>query len=134
MNILLFLTPKDDVIFEYENHSLRNLVEKMDAHNLTALPIINSKGKYVKTLSEGDILRFLKQNDLDLKGSENVKIKDIVARRDIKPVKIDCNVNELCNQSLNQNFIPVIDDTNIFIGIVTRSRILNYFLKSLDKK
>lgn len=128
MNILLFLLPKDDVVFEYKDHTLRNLVERMDVHNLTAIPIIDNKGKYVKTISEGDILRYLKNNNLDLKRSENVKISEIKPKRDVSPVKIDCNSDELCKQALNQNFIPVIDDTGIFIGIVTRAKIINYLL------
>ena len=128
MNILLLLLPKGEVVYEFRDHTLRNLVEKMDAHNLTALPIIDNHGKYVKTLSEGDVLRYLKHNDLDLKRSENVKISDINARRDIRPVTISCDSDELCKQALSQDFIPVIDDTGIFIGIVTLAKIMNYLL------
>lgn len=29
--------------------------------------------------------------------------------------------------SLNQNFVPVVDDNGIFIGIITRKSIIEYF-------
>ena len=131
MNVLLFLIPKDDVAYEFNNHTLRNLVEKMDAHNLTAIPIINNKGKYVMTISEGDVLRYLKNNDLNLKKCEDVKISELNPRRDIKAVKIDCETSEIYKQAMNQDFLPVIDDSGTFIGIVTRSRIINHLLSKI---
>ena len=35
-------------------------------------------------------------------------------------------VEELVLLAMNQNFVPVIDDRKVFIGIVTRSDILQY--------
>ncbi|MCF0246002.1 MAG: hypothetical protein HUJ55_04180, partial [Ileibacterium sp.] len=36
----------------------------------------------------------------------------------------------LLDASLHQNFVPIVDDRNIFIGIVTRQSIINYFISS----
>ena len=41
-------------------------------------------------------------------------------------------MEQLAHTAVNQNFIPVIDDDRIFIGIVTRKSILNYFLEPED--
>ena len=60
MNILLFLTPKKDVAYLYDDYSIRQALEKMEHHRYTAIPIINKKGEYVGTLTEGDILWYLK--------------------------------------------------------------------------
>ena len=35
-------------------------------------------------------------------------------------------MEDLVSVAAEQNFVPVIDDKNAFIGIVTRSRILRY--------
>ena len=43
-----------------------------------------------------------------------------------EPVNIDCKIEDLITTSMNQNFVPVIDDKNIFIGIVTRRDIIQY--------
>ena len=36
-------------------------------------------------------------------------------------------MEDLMEVAKNQNFVPVVDDTNHFIGIVTRKAIINYF-------
>ena len=35
-------------------------------------------------------------------------------------------MNELVEIAINQNFVPVLDDRNLFIGIVTRKDIMLY--------
>ena len=51
MNIL-FLTPKSDIAYIFENETLRQTLEKMDFWKFTCIPILNPDGKYVGTISE----------------------------------------------------------------------------------
>ena len=44
-----------------------------------------------------------------------------------EPVTADTSMEELISVALNQNFVPVIDDRGVFIGIVTRKEIMRYF-------
>ena len=41
-------------------------------------------------------------------------------------MNVNCNIEDLVMTSMNQNFVPVIDDNGIFIGIVTRKSIIEY--------
>ena len=36
-------------------------------------------------------------------------------------------------ESLEQNFIPLVDDNNIYIGIIKRREIIKYLSKNVDK-
>lgn len=57
MNILFFLTPKEEVAYIYDTDSLRQALEKMEHHSFAAVPIISrADGHYVGTLTEGDLL------------------------------------------------------------------------------
>ena len=47
----------------------------------------------------------------------------------MQPVRVDTRVEDLISVAAEQNFVPVIDDKGDFIGIVTRSRILRYYLQ-----
>ena len=44
-------------------------------------------------------------------------------------VDINCNMEDLVDTAMKQNFVPVLDDADNFIGIVRRSDILKYCYK-----
>ena len=87
MNILFFLTPKHDVDYIYDDFTLRQAMEKLEYHGYSALPVLNREGCYVGTLSEGDLLRAVKENyGLDLKAAENIRVSQIPRSRHIASV------------------------------------------------
>ena len=127
MNILFFLTPKSEVAYIYEDYTMRQVLEKMEYHRYSSIPIINREGKYVGTITEGDLLWDLKNRFfLDLKSIEDIRITDVKRRKDNRPVSIDANIEDLISKSMNQNFVPVVDDKETFIGIIKRRDIIEY--------
>ena len=134
MNILFFLTPKDTVEFIYDDFTLRQTIEKMEHHKYTAIPVLTKEGTYIGTITEGDILRLLKDKySLNLQEAEDFPIKQVPRRWHNNPVDINCNVEDLFLTAMAQNFIPVVDDKGKFIGIVTRKDILEYCFRNFKK-
>lgn len=132
MNILFFITPKSEVAYIYDDYTMRQALEKMEYHRYSAIPIINKDGEYVGTITEGDLLWTLKNDfNLNLQLIEDICISDIKRRMDNKPVSINANIEDLISKSMNQNFVPVIDDQNIFIGIIKRRDIIEYCYKKI---
>ena len=129
MNILFFLKHKENVEYITSEYTLRQVLEKLDIYGYTALPMLDEEGHYVDTVSEGDVLMHIKNNkELNLFDLENVSIRELKIRRSIKSINITSNMEDLLELTLNQNFVPVVDDLNHFIGIITRQSIINYFL------
>lgn len=127
MNILFFLTPKSEVAFIYDDQTLRQALEIMEYHRYTAIPIIDKRGKYIGTITEGDMLWGIKnQYNLSLKGAEKLPVTTIPRRSDNRPVSIDATMEDMIDKALNQNFVPVVDDQENFIGIITRKDIIRY--------
>ena len=127
MNILFFLTPKSEVEFVYEDYSLRQTIEKMEQSRYSEVPIINREGRYVGTITEGDLLWYVKDEcDLNLSKAENVKIAGIRRKRKTMAVSVNARMEDLMEKVLNQNFVPVVDDNDIFIGLVQRKDIIHY--------
>lgn len=127
MNIAFFLTPKKDLVYLNINSTMRQALEKMEFHRYTAVPLINNSGKYVGTLTEGDLLwKFKNLNTPDLKKTNDILITDIPRRFKNKPVSINSDITNLISLAKDQNFVPVVDDQGIFIGIIKRSDIINY--------
>ena len=65
---------------------------------------------------------------------ENLRIADINFRRNYPAVTIDTSMEELVERAMNQNFVPVVDDRNVFIGIITRKDIIKYLQSTALKK
>jgi CBS domain-containing protein len=130
MNILFIIIPKEKVAFIYEDYSIRQTLEKMEYHRYSSIPMINREGKYVGTISEGDLLWYIKNHQqLDFKKSEEIPIQNVPRKHDNFGIYIDTNIEDLIIASTQQNFIPVLDDRDTFIGIVTRKDIIQYLLK-----
>ena len=126
-NILFFLTPKASCAHLMADDTLRQALARMEAARYAALPILNKRGEYCGTLTEGDVLWALKDRcELDIHKAEQIRIMDIAHRKDNTPVKVTATMDQLLERASKQNFIPVVDDKNTFIGIVTRRAIIKY--------
>ena len=131
-NILFFLTPKAMCAFVYDDYTIRQALEKMESSGFAALPILNKRGEYRGTLTEGDLLWALKNMCyLDMRQAEARRIMEISRRKDHVPVRVTANMHNLVDRASTQNFVPVVDDKEAFIGLVTRGAIIQYCQQQL---
>ena len=131
-NILFFLTPKALCHYLYDDYTIRQALEKMESAGYAALPILSRQGEYKGTLTEGDLLWALKNMcNMDIRLAESRRIMEISRRKDHIPVRVNTNMIELVKRASSQNFVPVVDDKDTFIGIVTRSNIVKYCFQQL---
>lgn len=76
-----------------------------------------------------------KYHGLDLEAAEDVPISAFSHKRDYKAVTVTTSMDQLIEAAMNQNFVPVVDDRGIFIGIVRRQAIIRYcYEKSREEK
>ena len=127
MNILRFLIPKSQVAFIQNDCSVRQGLEKMRYHGYNALPVIDAEGRYVGMVKDGDFLWLI----VDRGGSDLVALEDItlakIIRQDNPPVKNSAPMTELLERVKENNFVPVIDDRECFIGLIRRKDVIEYF-------
>ena len=134
MNILFFLKPKSELAYIYDYHTLRQALEIMEYHKYSSIPILNKEGKYVGSITEGDLLWGLKKrNLLTLKDAESISIMKIERRQDYKCVNAESKMEDLIERAMEQNFVPVVDDREHFIGIITRRDIIGFCYKKLKE-
>ncbi|MCQ2512849.1 MAG: CBS domain-containing protein [Lachnospiraceae bacterium] len=127
MNILACLTPKSDVDYITDEATLFKAMQTMLNRNFSAIPIINKKGRYVGTITAADILGCIKENfDLSLKESANFPIRNVRRTRDYKAIGVNTLMEGILEKAVDQNFVPVVDDEDNFIGILTRTEIMRW--------
>lgn len=142
MNVAMFLKPKVEVEYLYDDFTVRQALEKMCRHGYTAIPVITRSGKYYSTIKEGDLLWYIVNGEntesaaekTDIRSLEDVYIRDIIEDGRNPPVRITQPVEQLFERALNQNFVPVIDDMDSFVGIITRRDILKMLFKKYAEK
>ena len=144
MNIAFFLIPKAETAFLYDDYTVRQALEKMHHHGYSAIPVLNREGEYVGTLSEGDLLWFIVKGEggephtkaIELLEKDYIRDIDLNKEYSSNPaVNIMASIDELLMRAMNQNFIPIVDDRGMYIGIVTRKSVIKYFYdNTMDKK
>ena len=95
MNILFFLTPKSEVAYINCDDTLSEALEKMESHHYAAVPLLNHQGKYMGTLTEGDLLWGLKSLYDSQKDTRRIRITEIPRRQDNQPVLADAAMEDL---------------------------------------
>lgn len=133
-NVLFFLTPKNEIDYVYDDDTVRQIMEKMQIHHYGVIPVIRHDGTYVSTISEGDILRFIYECDFDKEIAENKHYEDITLSRAYKSLDVEANIGQILELLQEQNFLPIVDDRNIFIGIVKRKDLIKNYLDVIKNK
>ena len=86
------------------------------------------------TVTEGDFLwNLIEDYHMDMEAMRKVGVASLRKKWDYKAVSIDANMSELEQYIMNQNFVPVVDGRNVFIGIVTRKQIIGETIRKKNQ-
>lgn len=134
MNVLFFLTTKDSVTYVTETDNIGSVLDKMRESGFTAIPLLGKDGRYIGTITEGDLLWNLEDKDhLERRELRKKSIQTVKRRRDNQEVNVMAHIDDLIDKVVNQNFVPVVDDNGVFIGIVTRKDVLTHLVGEARK-
>lgn len=135
MNVISLLTPKAQVTYLYDDYTVRQGLEKLRAKGYTALPVLSRDGSYVGTVSEGDFLwRLLNEEDAGLLAYRRLPLKAVLRKEFNPPVNVRVTMDDLLEQAMHQSFIPVVDDRGAFMGIVTRQSIMRKMVFPMSRR
>ena len=135
-NVAYILKPKQDVAYIFDHITVRQALERMRHKGYTEVPVLHSDGRYVGTVSEGDFLWFILDSGLEGDSLSQLlrstPVSSLLHRRRNPPARITAPMEELLAQSdENKNaFIAILDDRDMFIGIVVRGDIIKYYARS----
>ena len=128
MNVIFFLIPKSHVAYLTEGCSFRQGMDKLRRYGYTAIPVISREGTYLGCVNEGDFLwNIMSMGSLASEALEAARIDDIISDR-APAVRVNTSISELWERVLEQNFVPVVDDRDMFVGIVTRRSVMAYLM------
>jgi CBS domain-containing protein len=123
MNILFLLQPKSDVALLLNTATVADALSAFAQFRFAAVPVITLEGSYFGTVTASDFLGFV----LTGASGRDTTVGEILNRDKNKPVRITARLEDLLLVVMEQNFVPVVDDRDCFMGIVTRRRIMQYY-------
>lgn len=125
------MTPKHELAVLSKDANIRQSIEKLENYNnYLEIIVIDDQGRFSGILSAKDVLiAFKKEPRLTYENSYQYKIRDYYLEHNVVTVNINTMINVLVDISRNQNIVPVVDCENIFIGIVRRASLLEYYYK-----
>lgn len=131
MNIFFFLKPKVEVSYLTENCPVQQAMQDMLRSGFTAIPVVNAKGTYVGTITEGDFLRLVLHYPKEK--LEQLTVGQVELRVHHRSVSIDAKLEDMVERVTEQNFVPVVDGRGMFCGIVTRRDVITYLCEQVKQ-
>ena len=107
MNISFFLKPKVEVSYLTESCPVQKAIDDMLHSGFTAIPVVDAKGKYAGTITEGDFLRLVLHYPKET--LEQLTVGQVELRVHHRSVSIDARMEDMVDLVTAQNFVPVVD-------------------------
>ncbi len=133
MNIAFFLTPKANVSYLYDDFTIRQALEKLKLCGYSSIPVLKRDGTYVTSVSEGDFLWYLvygtgekRVTRVAVQDVEDTPLSEVFREDKTPPIRLTSDDEDIIARAKAQNYIPITDDRDAFIGIVTRKDIIRY--------
>lgn len=131
MDMMHYFTPKSNTFYICADCHVRQALETFARHKFSVVPVVESDGTFISTISEGDLLRYIHTvPDLCITDETDVPIAQIEKYRPYRALNLRASMETILRLSLDQNFIPLVDDRNCYIGILKRKAIIEYLYRT----
>ncbi|MFP7223525.1 CBS domain-containing protein [Priestia filamentosa] len=131
MNNAFFLIPKQEVVTVNIEWTMRQALEKMEYHRYKSIPVIDQQGHYIGVLTEGDLLWKLKSEQFTFEDTPRIPLSNVPRHEKVEAISINEKVDHMFLSVMERNFVPVVDDQGIFIGIIRRREIMEFYVNRL---
>ena len=119
-------TPLRRVAVLHNDISVKEAILTMEKCHYTMIPVLErNSSRYLYSLSTGDILRHIVHGG-DLQKALQDPISVIQLQRLVLSCNEEAEIASLFDVAVNQNYVPLVDKSGVFKGILTRRSILNY--------
>lgn len=127
MNAFKLIIAKTKVKYLYDYNLFNEGLEILKQSGYSAIPVIKEDGTYAGTVCDKDFLfKYVTDEGEDVYDIEHMTIGDIIRPEWNPAINISRDINDVLLLSMEQNFVPVVDDINVFIGIITRRDIIKF--------
>lgn len=120
-----------DVVFLKAESDIVSVLDRFKAMNIMSLPVANQQHQLVGTLALSDVVTWFRDN-AELRGRGQYQVQHIMHRQ-VVMVKPEQPMADLIPYFVEKsfNYLPVVGDDNILLGIISRSDMIAVLYQSL---
>lgn len=122
--MLDFMIPADNVANVIDQHTLSTGLLILTQSNYTMIPVLSAESKLMGVISMSMIIKAVMTVDaIEMERLDELKVRDVMLCQPVR-VQANCNLAEVLNYLIDQNFVCVVDGDNRFLGIITRKNLM----------
>lgn len=119
-----FVIPADNVASLLDIHPLNHALLVLTKTGYSKIPVVTTENEFVGLIGLSSVVNeMFDLTDVDSDNLEGKQVKDVVIT-DIPTLCEPYNVEDILHLLVNNPFIPVIDEQNHFLGILTRRELI----------
>ncbi|AND78568.1 cyclic-di-AMP-binding protein CbpB [Streptococcus pantholopis] len=118
-----YLIPADELAIFVDTHNADHVMLLLVNNGYSRVPVITKDKNYVGTISIADIMAYQTKEKLTAAELAQTDIAPMVNTQ-IDTIKDHSDLTEIMHKLIDNPFLPVITDSGIFAGIITRKSIL----------
>lgn len=118
-----YLIPAEELAIFINTHNADHVMLLLVSNGFSRVPVITKEKQYVGTISISDIMTYQAKRQLTDWEMTQTNIGDMVNTK-IETINIASSLTEIMHKLVDFPFLPVVNDDNRFIGIITRKSIL----------
>lgn len=126
-------TAKAKVVHLFNDMTIDEALKVLLKSNLASIPVLErDSNRYLYSLSAFAILKKVANG----RGNPDIykePISSVSLERFIVPCTLDTEIDNLIDLVVSQNFVPLVDASGAFQGIVTRKAVINYMSDRLSE-
>ncbi len=132
-----FMIPAENVATVLYSHPLEHALLVLSKVGYSKIPVLDSSDRFVGLISLADIVD--KMMDLDGFNSdvlEGLSVSDVM-EVNVATLKQEDDLEDALHLLVDASFLPIVDEDNIFEGIITRKEVLksvNHLVHEVEKR
>ncbi|MGT2928951.1 cyclic-di-AMP-binding protein CbpB [Streptococcus dentasini] len=118
-----YLTPAEDLALVMSNHKAGHVMLLLTRNGYSRIPVMSTDKRYMGTISMSDILSYQSQKALTDQALAEIEVIEMLNHK-IEILSDPTDLTEILHKVVDFPFLPVVDDQGIFLGIITRKKVL----------
>ncbi|CAM4129456.1 hypothetical protein AT575_06610 [Streptococcus penaeicida] len=122
-HLVNYLIPADDLAIFIDTHNSDHVMLLLVNNGFSRVPVLTKDRQYRGTISISDILNYQVKNQLTDWELNQTDIGEMVNTK-IEAIPMTSSLTHIMHKLVDYPFLPVVNEKNLFVGIITRKSIL----------